>query len=73
MKVFVDVIKKMKQLEVLFPGQGADDDVAHDATSLGSGGSSSGPPDASELLDTIWVSGVRKYTSGCRALLAEYK
>ena len=67
LKVFIDVIKKMKQLEVLFPGQGAaDDHMSHDATSIDSNGSFSGPQEASDVFDTVWVSDIREYTSEYR-------
>lgn len=55
LKAFTDVIKRMKQLEVLFPGQGAND-TSLDATSIGSDGSSSRPSDTFEEIDSVWVS-----------------
>ena len=55
----------MKQLEVLFPGQGANE-TSHDTTSIDSGGSSSNPTDAFEVADTVWVSDINEYTSRCK-------
>ena len=55
LKAFIDVIKRMKQLEVLFPGQGADEG-SHDTTNTDLDGSFSNPTDAFQVVDTIWVS-----------------
>jgi hypothetical protein len=55
LKAFIEVIERMKQLEVLFPGQRTND-TSLDATSIDSDGSSSKPPDAFEEIDSAWVS-----------------
>lgn len=45
----------MKQLEVLFPGQGTND-TSLDTSSIESDGSSSKPSDTFEEIDSVWVS-----------------
>jgi hypothetical protein len=55
LKAFIEVIERMKQLEVLFPGQRTND-TSLDATSIDSDGSSSKPPDVFEEIDSAWVS-----------------